>query len=78
MPIRNRTRIKLGPGVRLNLGKKSAGVSFGGPGLRYRLEDTGQGRRGAAGDSRLIAKHDHTARLVGRTREAMEFSVTPQ
>jgi hypothetical protein len=26
----------------------------------------------------LIAMPDHTARLVGRTREAMEFSVTPQ
>jgi hypothetical protein len=28
MPIRDRKSIKLGPGVRLNLGTKSAGVSF--------------------------------------------------
>lgn len=35
MAFRFRKSIKIAPGVRLNLGKRSASVSVGGKGLRY-------------------------------------------
>ncbi len=34
MPWSFRKSLKLGPGIRLNLGKKSASISVGGPGYR--------------------------------------------
>lgn len=42
MGIRFRRSIKLGPGVRLNIGKKSAGLSFGVKGLRYSVSTSGR------------------------------------
>lgn len=42
MGLRFRTSIKLGPGVRLNLGKKSASMSFGGKAGRYTVSTTGR------------------------------------
>ena len=42
MGLRFRKSIKLAPGVRLNLGKKSAGVSFGGKGVRHTISTTGR------------------------------------
>lgn len=42
MPWSFRKSIKLGPGVRLNLGKKSASISVGGTGYRYNVSTTGR------------------------------------
>lgn len=42
MGFRMRKSIKLMPGVRLNLGKKSAGISFGTKGLRYSINSSGR------------------------------------
>ena len=47
MPIRFRRSMRLGPGVRLNLAKKSAGISFGGPGMRYSVNTAGRTWRSA-------------------------------
>lgn len=44
MGLRFRKSIKLAPGVRLNVGKKSAGISFGGKGLRYSINSRTGGR----------------------------------
>lgn len=42
MGLRFRKSIKLGPGVRLNLGRKSGSISFGGPLGRYTVSTTGR------------------------------------
>lgn len=42
MGIRMRKSIKIAPGVRLNLGKSSVGMSFGTKGLRYSLNSSGR------------------------------------
>ncbi|CAB1242362.1 conserved hypothetical protein [Clostridiaceae bacterium BL-3] len=42
MGFRMRKSIKIMPGVRLNLGKKSAGISFGTKGLRYSINSSGR------------------------------------
>lgn len=42
MPWSFRKSLKLGPGIRLNLGKKSASISVGGPGYRYHVSTTGR------------------------------------
>lgn len=42
MGLRYRKSIKLAPGVRLNVGTKSAGLSFGGKGLRHSINSTGR------------------------------------
>ena len=42
MGFRFRKSLKIAPGVRLNVGKKSAGVSFGGKGLRYSINSSGR------------------------------------
>ena len=42
MGLRFRKSIKLAPGVRLNLGKKSAGISFGGKGVRHTISTSGR------------------------------------
>ncbi len=42
MPWSFRKSLKLGPGIRLNLGKKSASISLGGPGYRYNVSTTGR------------------------------------
>lgn len=42
MGLRFRKSIKLAPGVRVNLGKKSASVSVGGKGARYTVSSTGR------------------------------------
>lgn len=42
MGFRFRKSLKIAPGVRLNLGKKSAGLSFGGKGLRYSVNSSGR------------------------------------
>ncbi|XID96242.1 DUF4236 domain-containing protein [Paenibacillaceae bacterium WGS1546] len=44
MGLKFRKSIKIAPGVRLNVGKKSAGLSFGGKGLRYSLNTRTGGR----------------------------------
>jgi hypothetical protein len=44
MGLRFRKSIKIVPGVRLNVGKKSAGLSFGGKGLRYSINSRTGGR----------------------------------
>lgn len=41
MSLRINKRIKIAPGVSMNLGKRSAGISFGGKGLRYTLNSSG-------------------------------------
>jgi hypothetical protein len=43
--MRFRRLVKLGPGVRLNVGKKSAGLSFGGKGYRYSVNTSGRKTR---------------------------------
>ncbi|HHW36482.1 MAG TPA: DUF4236 domain-containing protein [Bacillales bacterium] len=48
MGLRFRKSIKIAPGVRLNVGKKSMGLSVGGKGLRYSVNTNGQ-RRATAG-----------------------------
>jgi len=40
--IRVRKSIKIAPGVNLNLGKKSAGISFGTKGARYSINSSGR------------------------------------
>ncbi len=45
MPIRFRRSMKLGPGFRFNLAKKSAGLSFGTRGMRYSLNSGGRSWR---------------------------------
>lgn len=42
MGLRIRKSVKLAPGVRVNLGKKSASVSVGGKGARYTVSSTGR------------------------------------
>lgn len=42
MGLRISKRIKIAPGVNLNIGKRSTGVSFGGKGLRYTLNSSGR------------------------------------
>lgn len=42
MGLRFRKSIKLGKGVRLNLNKKSAGLSFGTKGARYSVNSDGR------------------------------------
>lgn len=42
MPWSFRKSLKLGPGIRLNLGKKSASISVGGTGYRYNVSTTGR------------------------------------
>ena len=42
MGLRFRKSIKLAPGVRVNLGKKSASVSVGGKGAHYTVSSTGR------------------------------------
>lgn len=42
MGLRVRKSFKIAPGVRLNLGKKSAGLSFGTKGLRYSINSNGR------------------------------------
>lgn len=42
MPWIFRKSLKLGPGIRLNLGKKSASISVGGPGYHYNVSTTGR------------------------------------
>lgn len=48
MGLRFRKSIKIAPGVRLNVGKKSSSISFGGKGLRYTISSTGK-RTASAG-----------------------------
>ena len=45
MALRFRKSFKLGPGVRLNIGKKSKSLSFGGRGYRYTISTTGRRTR---------------------------------
>jgi hypothetical protein len=40
--FRFRKSFKLAPGIRLNMGKKSAGLSFGGRGFRRSINSRGQ------------------------------------
>ncbi|WP_066304962.1 DUF4236 domain-containing protein [Bacillus sp. FJAT-29814] len=42
MGLRFRKSFKIAPGVRMNVGKKGVGVSFGGPGLRYSINSSGR------------------------------------
>ena len=42
MPLRFRKSVRLGPGVRFTVGKKSSSVSFGGRGLRYTVSSSGR------------------------------------
>lgn len=42
MGFRFRRSVKIAPGVRLNFGKKSTSVSFGGKGARYTVSSTGK------------------------------------
>lgn len=42
MGLRFRKSIKIAPGVRLNVGRKSAGISVGGKGLRYSVNSRGR------------------------------------
>lgn len=42
MGFRFRKSWKIAPGIRLNLGKKSASISFGGKGARYTVSSTGR------------------------------------
>lgn len=44
MGLRFRKSIKIAPGVRLNFGKKSTSISFGGKGFRYTINSKGQRR----------------------------------
>lgn len=42
MGIRFRKSMKVAPGVRMNIGKKSVGVSIGGKGARYSVSSSGR------------------------------------
>lgn len=42
MGFRFRKSIKIAPGVRVNIGKKSTSISFGGKGARYTISSTGR------------------------------------
>lgn len=42
MGIRFRKSMKIAPGVRMNIGKKSVGVSIGGKGARYSVSSSGR------------------------------------
>ncbi|MGE7665812.1 DUF4236 domain-containing protein [Ureibacillus composti] len=42
MGLRFRKSFKIAPGVRLNVGKKSTGISFGGKGMRYSINSSGR------------------------------------
>lgn len=42
MGIRFRKSMKIAPGVRMNIGKKSVGVSVGGKGARYSVSSSGR------------------------------------
>ena len=42
MGFRFRKSVKIAPGVRLNLGKKSTSVTLGGKGARYTVSSTGR------------------------------------
>lgn len=42
MGLRFRKSFKVAPGVRINVGKKSTGISFGGKGMRYSINSSGR------------------------------------
>ncbi|WP_147532983.1 DUF4236 domain-containing protein [Bacillus marasmi] len=42
MGLRFRKSFKIAPGIRMNVGKKGVGVSFGGKGLRYSIHSSGK------------------------------------
>ncbi|WP_462405811.1 DUF4236 domain-containing protein [Gracilibacillus sp. Marseille-QA3620] len=48
MGLRFRKSFKIAPGVRINVGKKSAGLSIGGKGVRYSVNTSGR-RTASAG-----------------------------
>lgn len=42
MGLRFRKSVKIAPGVKLNFGKKSTGITFGGKGMKYTINSSGK------------------------------------
>ena len=69
MGLRFRKSIKIAPGVRLNLGKKSSSISFGGKGMRHTISSTGR-RTTTVGipGSGLSYSHTHGSKKPAQTK----------
>ena len=79
MGFRFRKSIKLAPGVRLNLGKKSASISFGTRGLRHTISTSG--RRtvsiGVPGTGIYYTKSSKVGSKLGSKSAARDNSADP-
>ncbi|GIP33364.1 DUF4236 domain-containing protein [Paenibacillus sp. J2TS4] len=64
MGFGSRKRFKIAPGVRLNMGKKSVGVSIGGKGLRYSINS----RTGARVTARIPGTGKSYSKSMNRNR----------
>lgn len=91
MPWSFRKSLKLGPGIRLNLGKKSASISVGGTGYRYNVSTTGRSTTsinipgtgisykdsiGGKSRSRTTSRRTSTAKKPGTRRTASKTTAS--
>lgn len=75
MGLRFQKRIKLFPGVRINLNKKSFGVTFGGKGLHYTINSKGKHTASAGVPGTGLY---YTKSYGGSSQSAKRSSGTPQ
>jgi hypothetical protein len=65
-----RKSVKIMPGVRLNVGKKSAGLSFGGRGMRYSINSNGGSRVSASIPGTGLS---YSTSLTGRSQRTTAY-----
>lgn len=74
MGFRFRKSWKIAPGIRLNLGKKSASISFGGKGARYTVSSTGR-KTATVGISGTGISYSKTTGATTRGRDGADMNV---
>lgn len=67
MGFRFRKSMKIAPGIRLNISNKSAGISFGGKGLRHSVRSTGR-QTTSVGVPGTGISYVHTHRVKQKTK----------
>ena len=75
MGFRFRKSIKIAPGVKLNLNKKSASVSFGGKGAHYTVSSTGKKTASVGIPGTGMSYVTSTG---GKTKKASQAPTTPK
>lgn len=77
MGLRYRKSIKIAPGVRLNLNKKSVGVSVGGKGFRYTVNSKGQTTKtvGIPGTGLSYSETCHRKKYPLRSTDSIPYNV---